>query len=150
MGKRSGIKDEVRRGVARPSPCIGTMHHRPGQLAALSSASPPPCSAPFRSSLCLLRLASYLRDRPTANTYLSARLNLSQPSAACSKKNKDRGAAAPRDHRDLPIDRTYAFRLDRQIFVLNNSRICTLNSQRCSYRRNARRFAEIRQLLLQT
>lgn len=90
------------------------MYHRPGQPAALSSTV-------FRSvsflSSCLLRLASYLRDRPT---YLSARLNLSQPSVAPSKKNNDRGAILW-DHPES-IDRTYIFLfLCRQIFVWNNS-----------------------------
>lgn len=80
MGKQSSIKDEVHRGVARASRWYHASSIWTARCPLLGFFSTVFRSVSFLFVLSsVLRLASYLQDHSTAYTYLSPRLNLSQP-----------------------------------------------------------------------
>lgn len=87
-GGRSSYEDEVCKGVARPSRWYHASSIQTASLSALSSdLSSPPCSAPFRSSSRLLRLAFCLHEDPPA--YLPTLTTFEPPPREMAKKALD-------------------------------------------------------------
>lgn len=87
-GDGSNYEDEVCKGVARPSRWYHASSIQTASLSALSSdLSSPPCSAPFRSSSRLLRLASCLHEDPPA--YLLTLTTFEPPPREMAKKALD-------------------------------------------------------------